>query len=112
LSNYDRAPLYKESSVDRLNATVAEAMDLAIPSGFMRKIKYHSWFCGKLKFYIRNKFFYTRFKKSKAEYFYNKFSLYLKPVKATAVPNRLEWLKFLDENLKSHPEHFWKCVEI
>jgi hypothetical protein len=31
-------------------------------------------------------------------------------VKATIRSDRLEWLKFIDENLKSHLKHFWKYV--
>jgi hypothetical protein len=37
LSNYEWDPLYNGSSVDSLNATVTEAMDLAIPFGLIRK---------------------------------------------------------------------------
>jgi hypothetical protein len=91
--NYDWAPFYNESSVDvdRLNATVTETIGLAIPSGLMRKNKYPSWFSGKLKFFIRKKnYFYRQFKKSKAEYLYNKFSFYQKLVKATIMSDRLE----------------------
>jgi hypothetical protein len=55
LSNYDLTPLYKVSSVDadvdRLNAVVTEAMDLAVPFGLMRKNKYPYWFSGKFKFF-------------------------------------------------------------
>jgi hypothetical protein len=31
-------------------------------------------------------------------------------VKATIKSDRLEWLKFIDEKLKSHPKQFWKYV--
>jgi hypothetical protein len=52
LSNYDLDPLYKETSVDaavdRLNAAVTEAMDLAVPFGLIKRKKYPSWFSGKL----------------------------------------------------------------
>jgi hypothetical protein len=48
--------------------------------------------------------------KSQAENFFNIFFFYRKVVKATVKSDRLEWLKFINENLKSHPKHFWKYV--
>jgi hypothetical protein len=86
-------------------------MDLAIPFGLTRNNEYLSWFTGRLKFCVtKNKLFYRQFKKSKADYFFNKFSSYSKLMKATVKSNSLEWLKCIDKNLKSHPKHFWKYV--
>jgi hypothetical protein len=46
LSNYDWSSLYNETSVDaaidRLNVAVTQAIDLAVPSGHIKKHKYHA----------------------------------------------------------------------
>jgi hypothetical protein len=36
--------------------------------------------------------------------------LFRKLVKVTIKSDRLRWLKYIDENLKSKPKHFWKYV--
>jgi hypothetical protein len=115
LSNYDCSSLYNETSVyaavDRLNVVVTQALDLAVPSGHIKKHKYSAWFSGKLKTYIKKKnYFHRRYKKYKAACFYDKFSYYRKLVKATVKTDRFRWLKSIDENLKSHPKQFWKYV--
>jgi hypothetical protein len=55
LSKYDWSSLYNETSVDaavdRLNAAVTQATDSAVPSGHIEKLKYSSWFSGKLNAY-------------------------------------------------------------
>jgi hypothetical protein len=58
-SKYDWSSLYNETSVDavvdRLNVAVTQAIDLAIPCGYIKKYKYPVWFSGKLKSYIKKK---------------------------------------------------------
>jgi hypothetical protein len=66
LSTYDWSLLYNETSVDaavdRLNYAVTQAIDLAVPYGYIKKHKYPAWFSGKLKDYIKNKkYFYIRY---------------------------------------------------
>jgi hypothetical protein len=115
LSNYDWSSLYNETSVDaavdRLNFAVIQAIDLAVPSGHIKKHKYPAWCSGKLKAYIKNKnYFYRRYKKYKTDCFYDKFSYYRELVKATIKTDRFRWLQSVDENLKSHPKQF--CITI
>jgi hypothetical protein len=65
LATYVWSSLYNETSVDapvdRLNVAVTEAIDLAAPSGYIKKHKYPVWFSGKLNAYIKN-IFYKRYK--------------------------------------------------
>jgi hypothetical protein len=115
LSTYDRSSPYNETSVDvavnRLNVAVTQAIDLAVPSGYIKKHKYPACFSGKLKTCIKkNDYFYGRYKKFKTQYFYDKFSFYRKLVKTTIKTEGFGWLKSVDENLKSHPKQFWKYV--
>jgi hypothetical protein len=70
LSTYDWSSLYSgtsvEAAVDRLNVAVTQAIDLAVPSGYIERHKYPAWFSGKLKAYIKkNYYFYRLFKKCK-----------------------------------------------
>jgi hypothetical protein len=44
-----------DAAVDRLNVAVTQAIDLAIPSGYIKKHKYPAWFSGKLKARIKKK---------------------------------------------------------
>jgi hypothetical protein len=48
LSTYNWSSLYNETSVDaavdRLNLAVIQAIDLAVPSGHIKKHKYPAWF--------------------------------------------------------------------
>jgi hypothetical protein len=54
---------------------VTQAIDLAVPSGYIKKHKYSALFSGKLEAYIKNNYyFYRRYKKYKASSFYDKFS--------------------------------------
>jgi hypothetical protein len=52
LFTYDWSSLYNEISVnaatDRLNAAVTQAINLAVPSGYIKMYKYSAWFSGKL----------------------------------------------------------------
>jgi hypothetical protein len=77
VSTYDWSSLYNETSVDaavyRLNVAVTQAIDLAVPSGYIRKHKYPSWFSRKLKAYIKKNYFYKRYKNYKAECFMTDF---------------------------------------
>jgi hypothetical protein len=50
------------------------------------------------------------FKKSKSDNHYSLFSYYRKLVKTTVKIDRLAWLKAVDDNLRTQPEHFWKCI--
>jgi hypothetical protein len=49
-----------DAAVDRLNAAATQAIDLAVPSGYIKKHKYPAWFSGKLKAYIKINYFYRR----------------------------------------------------
>jgi hypothetical protein len=55
LSKYDWFSLYNETSVaaavDRLNAAVTQAIDLAVLSGHIKKHKYCTWFSANWKAY-------------------------------------------------------------
>jgi hypothetical protein len=53
LFTYDWSSLYNEISVD---AAVTQAIDLAVPSGYIKKYKYPAWFSGKLQTYIKKTF--------------------------------------------------------
>jgi hypothetical protein len=50
------------------------------------------------------------FYKYKIDCFYDKFCFYQKWVKTTINTDRSRWLKSINENLKSHPNQFWKSV--
>jgi hypothetical protein len=57
LSTYDWSSLYNETSVDaavdRLNVAVTQAVDSAVPSGYIKKHKYPAWISVKLIACIR-----------------------------------------------------------
>jgi hypothetical protein len=59
LLTYDWSALYNETSVDAvvdiLNAAVAQAINLAVPSGCVTKHKYPVWFSGRLRSCIKKK---------------------------------------------------------
>jgi hypothetical protein len=81
LSNYDWSCVYGASSVDSavasLSAAVQDAMDQAVPRGYVAKSKFPHWFSSSLKYCIRKKnYFYRRFKKHKYASIYNNFSFY------------------------------------
>jgi hypothetical protein len=91
LSTYDGSSLYNETSA---GAAVAKATDLAVPSGYIKKHKYLAWFSGKLKVNIKKKnYFYRRYKKYKADCFYDKFSFHSKWDKTTIKTGRYRWHK-------------------
>jgi hypothetical protein len=48
-----------DANIDRIKPAVTEAMDMAIPFGWIRKNKYPSWFSGKLKFCIKRVYIYN-----------------------------------------------------
>jgi hypothetical protein len=115
LYNYDWSSVYETSSVDaavaRLYAAVRDAMEQAIPCGYSRKSRFPPWFSYTLRHYIAKKdYFHRRYKKNPSGYFYDKFAFYRKLVKRTIKSDRLGWLKSIDNNLKSQPQHFWKYV--
>jgi hypothetical protein len=104
--------VYETTSVDTavasLNAAVRGAMEQAIPRGYSRKSKFPPWFYHALRHYIAKKSdLHHRFKKRPSHYFYDRFALYRKLVKSTIKPDRLRWLKSIDNNLNSQPQHFW-----
>jgi hypothetical protein len=49
-------------------------------------------------------------RRKKSDCLYNKFSLYRKLVKTTIKLDRFRWLQSIDDNLKTQPKQFWKCV--
>jgi hypothetical protein len=66
-----------------------------------------------LRYYIAKKnYFHYHFKKKQTDYFYDNFAFYLKLVKTTIKSDKLRWLKSIDNNLKSQPQHFWKLYLI
>jgi hypothetical protein len=107
--------VYETTSVDTavgsLNAAVNGAMEQAVPRGYSRKSKFPPWFSHTLRHYTAKKnYFHSRFKNTTSDYIYNRFTLYKKLVKSTIKSDRLRQLKSTDKNLKSQPQHFWKCV--
>jgi hypothetical protein len=73
-----------DAAVDSFTNVIIQAMDLAIPSGVIRKSRFPHWFSHTLIYYIQKKnYFYRQYKKSKNEYYYSKFSHYRKLVKIT-----------------------------
>jgi hypothetical protein len=86
-------------------------INLSVLNGRFSTNKYPAWFSSGLKTYIKNKnYIYRRYKKLKADCFYHKLSFYRKLVKTTIKSDRTRWLHSVDENLKSHPQQFWKYV--
>jgi hypothetical protein len=85
LLTYDWSVLYTETSVaaavDRLNAAITQATNLAVPSGCVTKQKYPIWFSGRLRTYIKKNYFYRRYTKCKTDSCYDRFSFYRKLVK-------------------------------
>jgi hypothetical protein len=47
-----------DAAVDRLNISVVQAINLAVPSGCVTKHKYSIWFSGRLRAYIKKKYFF------------------------------------------------------
>jgi hypothetical protein len=115
LSNYAWSCVYGASSVNSavtsLSVAVQDAMDQAVPCGYVAKSKFPQWFSSSLKYYIRKKnYFYRRFKKHKYASLYDNFSFYRKLIKTTIKADRLRWLESLNANIRTQPRHFWKCV--
>jgi hypothetical protein len=114
LSNYDWSPLYHETSVDaavvRLNVAVSQAIDLAIPSGYIKKHKNPAWFSKELKDCIKKNYFYKRYKKYKADSFMTNFIFCRKFVKGTIKTDIFRCLKSADKSPKSHSDQFWKYI--
>jgi hypothetical protein len=76
---------------------VQDAMEQAIPRGYIKKSKFPHWFSRYLRYYIMKKnYFYRRFKKKKTASLYDAFSCYRKRVKATMKTDRLRWLESID----------------
>jgi hypothetical protein len=46
-----------DATVDRLNAAVTQAIDIAVPSGYIKKRKYPAWFSGTLTAYMEKKIY-------------------------------------------------------
>jgi hypothetical protein len=115
LSSHDWSCVCNSTSVDdavaSLNSVVQDAMEQAIPRGVTKKSKFPHWFSSSLRYYISKKnYYYRRFKKKKSDCLYNKFSFYLKLVKTTIKLDRFRWLQSIDDNLKTQPKQFCKCV--
>jgi hypothetical protein len=107
--------VYETSSVDvtvsSLNVVVVDAMGQTIPRGFNPKFQfppppgvYNNLWC-----YIVKKYFHRRFKKNRSDYFYDN-AFYRELVKNIVKSDGRTWLKSVDNNLKSQPQHFWKYV--
>jgi hypothetical protein len=100
-----------DATVDSFTNVILQAMNLAIPLGFITKSRFPHWFSHTLIYYFRkNNYFYRRYKKSKNEYYYSKFSHYRKLVKITVKSDRLNWYKSTGDDLKTNPSRFWKYV--
>jgi hypothetical protein len=115
LFNYDWSCVYSnntvEAAVDSFTNVIPQAMDLALPQGLSKNSRFPHWFSRTLIYYIRKKnYFYRRYKKSKNEYHYNKFSHFQKLIKTTIKTDRLNWYKSIDDDLKTQPSKFWKYV--
>jgi hypothetical protein len=109
-TTYDWSSVYEATSVDtavaNVNATGRGAMEQAIPRGYSRKSKFPPWFFHNLRYYINKKnYFHSRFKKKPSDYFNYRFALYRKLAKSTIKSDRPRWLKSIDNNLKSQPQH-------
>jgi hypothetical protein len=91
-STYDWSCVLNENSVDsavhNLTARVSEAINEAIPSLITNSSTFPRWFSSSLK-HIKKK---------------NRF------FKTTTKADRLAWLTYIDENLKTQPKHFWKYI--
>jgi hypothetical protein len=99
-----------DAAVDSFTNVILPAMDLAIPQGFI-KSRFPHWFSHTLIYYILKKnYFYRRYKKSKNEYYYSKFSHYWKLVKITIKFDRINRYKSIDDDLKTQPSKFWRYV--
>jgi hypothetical protein len=117
LSTYDWSSVYNETSVDaavdRLTVPVTHAIAMSVPTGYTNRCKFPVRFSSEFKSYIREKnYFYRRFKKYKSNYLYDKISSCRRLVKATIRSDKLQWLKSIDDNLKTNPVHFWKYVSL
>ncbi|PNF28673.1 hypothetical protein B7P43_G08234 [Cryptotermes secundus] len=115
LSACDWSGVYGATSADdavaSLNASVQAAMEDAIPRCPTRKSKFPFWYSSSLRYYIGKKnYFHCCFKKKQTDYYYDKFISYRKLVKRTIKTDRLQWLKSIDNDLKSQPHHLWKYV--
>ncbi|PNF31813.1 hypothetical protein B7P43_G09329, partial [Cryptotermes secundus] len=115
LSACDWSGVYRATSADdavaSLNATVQAAMEEAIPRCPTRKSKFPFWYSSSLRYYIGKKnYFHRRFKKKQTDHYYDKFIFYRKLVKSAIKTDRLRWLKSIDNDLKTQPQHLWKYV--
>jgi hypothetical protein len=109
--HYTMKLLLMDAAVDRLNAVVAQAINLAVPSDCVTKHKCHIWFSGTLRSDVKKKnYFYRCYRKYKIDCFCDRFPFYRKLVKRTIKSDRFRWLKSVDENLKFHPQQFWMYV--
>jgi hypothetical protein len=79
LSTHDWSSLYNEISVnaavDRVDVAVTQAVDLALPSGYIKMHKYPARFTGKLNAYIKRTIIFIDVTRS-IRLFYDRFSFY------------------------------------
>jgi hypothetical protein len=68
------------------------------------------WFSGKLKIYVKKKQLFVCFKNFKSGCLYDNISFCSELFKTTVKCDRLRWLKFIDENLRSQPKIFWNYM--
>jgi hypothetical protein len=115
LSNCDWSCILNKDPVDsavyNFTASVSEAINKAIPFVKPKNSTFPHWFPKSLKKLHQEKNqFFKKYKKSKSDYYYSIFSYYHKLVKITIKADRFDWLKTIDNNLKTQPKHFWKYI--
>jgi len=59
LSTHHWSSLYNKTSTDapvgRLVVTATQAIQTAVPTAYLQKCKFHAWFSGNLKYYLKEK---------------------------------------------------------
>jgi hypothetical protein len=112
---FESSCVYNQSStgsaINQLNSAVSEALKLAIPYKFSRKSKFPCWFSSSLKYFTCKKNLHLRrYKKTKSDTHYSYFTYFRKLVKLTIKSDGQQWFKYIDDSLKTHPQHLWKYV--
>jgi hypothetical protein len=115
LSNYYWSCVLNENSVDsavyNFTDNVSETINETIPFVKPTNSSFLHWFSKSLIYYIKKKiFFFKKYKKSKSDFYYSILSYYSKLVKINRTVDRLDWLKTIDNGLRTQPKHFWKYI--
>jgi hypothetical protein len=98
-----------DAAVNNLTATVRKAINLAIPYVRPKNFAFPPLFSNLLTFYIKKKNqYFEKCNKSKFDHHYSAFTYYRKLVKTITKTDRLRWLHYIEDNLKTKPKDFWK----